>query len=598
VDANDYYEEVLRRDPLDVRANTRLGVYWRRHWDLAKAEKHLRAALVRQTKDYTRVKDGEAMYNLGLVLAEKGDVDGAIDCLYRAVWTYEYNSAANLKLARIYSAKGDWKMALDRVNEAIAYNAHNLDAKCLKATLLGRKDKRLETGDEIRTVLDDILAFDPLNAYALYLTKPRAEFEKFMRYEPESYVELALKFRANGFEDEAKTLLGMIDAKVAHPTVKLHLGKIDEFLKMDLADWRPFRRETKDLLTKLVATLTAGPDLAKVYYALGNVYGNVDITKAMSAWNESVLRCPPSPSPSTFAFFPYALRNLGYAHWKWTRDYAKALDFYRRAIAAKPDEAFFLEECDHVAEEAKRPVAERYELLKAHHETAAKRSGSLVAEIVTGIACGDYDRVLGFLRTKYIPTFEGAANMHDIYVDALLGKAAELEKAGDLKGALGLYEETEEYPANQQVFIELTKRRARDAQVWHLTGCVYEKLGNAAKARDLFARSAAVDTLRTDFCYWKALSLRKLGREAEARAIGAAMVEKGSAKLDDYVDFFDYEGNRYGSTAEEKNAAAAYTRGLGKLLLGERIAARECFEECLALKLDHLWALRFAGGNE
>ena len=58
--------------------------------------------------------------------------------------------------------------------------------------------------------------------------------------------------------------------------------------------------------------------------------------------------------------------------------------------------------------------------------------------------------------------------------------------------------------------------------------------------------SAAVDTLRTDFCYEKGLSLLKLGRVDEARAIGEAMVKKGSAKLDDYVDFFDYEGNRYG----------------------------------------------------
>jgi len=551
VDANDYFEEVLRRDPLDVRANTRLGVYWRRHWNLDKAEKYLRAALVRQTKDYTRVKDGEAMYNLGLVLAEKGDTEGAIDCLYRAVWTYEYNSAANLKLARIYASQGNVKMALDRVNEAIAYNAHNLDAKCLNLSLL--KDPALAA---------DILAFDPLNAYALYLTKPRAEFELFMRDEPESYVELALKFKANGFDEEATKILEMIDAKIAYPTVKLLLGKTDEFLAMDLTDWRPFRRETKDALKKLAAVD------AKVYYALGNVYGNVDTAKAMSAWEQSVaLVSTPTIQQSNNPTIPYALRNLGYGHWKWTKDYAKALDFYRRAITAKSDEAFFLEEFDHVAEEAKLPMAERYAMLKSHHATTEKRSGALSAEIVTGIACGDYDRVLEMLRTKYIPTFEGAANMHDIYVDALLGKAAELEKAGDFEGALKLYEETEEYPANQQVFIEFTKRRARDAQVWFRTGRAYEKLGDAAKAKELFEKAAAVDALRTDYCYEKALALLKLGRKAEAKAIGEAMVKKGSVVLDDYVDFFDYEGNRYGSTKEAKNAAAAKSKSLGEALL-------------------------------
>ena len=55
----------------------------------------------------------------------------------------------------------------------------------------------------------------------------------------------------------------------------------------------------------------------------------------------------------------------------------------------------------------------------------------------------------------------------------------------------------------------------------------------------------------------KALCLKKLGRNAEARAIGEAMVAKGATHLDDYMDFFDYEGNRYGRTVDAKNAADA-----------------------------------------
>ena len=46
-------------------------------------------------------------------------------------------------------------------------------------------------------------------------------------------------------------------------------------------------------------------DLARAYYYLGNVYGNVDTAKAMSAW----AKCGDDA---------YALRNLGYGHWKWT----------------------------------------------------------------------------------------------------------------------------------------------------------------------------------------------------------------------------------------------------------------------------------------
>ena len=134
------------------------------------------------------------------------------------------------------------------------------------------------------------------------------------------------------------------------------------------------------------------------------------------------------------------------------------------------------------------------------------------------------------------------------------------------------------------------KLRPPDTQVWYALGRAWRRLGDAAKANSYFAKAAAVDTLRTDYCYWKALCLKELGREAEAEAIGAAMVAKGTGELDDYVDFFDYEGNRNGTTKDAKNAAAAYTRGLGRLLLGDAATAKADFTRCLGLKPDHLWA--------
>ena len=55
-----------------------------------------------------------------------------------------------------------------------------------------------------------------------------------------------------------------------------------------------------------------------------------------------------------------------------------------------------------------------------------------------------------------------------------------------------------------------------------------------------------------------------------AQAIGEAMRSKGSAVLEDYVDFFDYEGNRYGSTKDAKNAASSYTRPWGSFCSATR----------------------------
>ena len=80
------------------------------------------------------------------------------------------------------------------------------------------------------------------------------------------------------------------------------------------------------------------------------------------------------------------------------------------------------------------------------------------------------------------------------------------------------------------------------------------------------------------------------GDAGAARAIGEAMKAKGSVAFEDYVDFFDYEGNRYGSTKDAKNAANAYTKALGELLLGDKAAAHVDFARCLDLKPNHLWA--------
>lgn len=37
IDPTDYFEEVLRRDPGDTRANTQMGVWWRQRGDNEKA---------------------------------------------------------------------------------------------------------------------------------------------------------------------------------------------------------------------------------------------------------------------------------------------------------------------------------------------------------------------------------------------------------------------------------------------------------------------------------------------------------------------------------------------------------------------------------
>lgn len=579
VEPTDYYAEVLRRDPLDSRANTRMGVLARKRWDFEAAERYLRDALERPTASYTRVKDGEALYNLGLVLLETGRVPEAIDALFRASWTYEYNAAANLALARIYVSLGEPARAHACLDEAIDHNARLLDAKCLKAALLRMADCK----DAALALLDNVLGYDPIHAFAtrekaLLLGTPEADaaFDALMRDDPESYLELSLKYKASGLTAEATELLERIDARVAYPTVKLHLQKIDEFLAMDIGVCHPFRLETANALTALTETHS---NEAKIWYLLGNCYGNRDPLKAIKLWKQC-LACNPKDA--------YALRNIGYMEWKWTKDFGAALTFYRKAIEAKPDAAYFLAEFAHVAQESKLPPKECYAILKEHHAAARTRSDSLTAECVFGILSGDYEYVVSLMRTEYFPTYEGADNFHEHYVDALLLQGEALLAAGDAAGALAHFQECFEYPVSHQVFPE-SPHSHRDAQIWHAMARAYAGLGNIEKATEYYILSAEAN-VDGPFAYWKGLSLLQVGRRSLAQKLAQRLVDEGSKPVAEHIEFFGPEGNHFGKAIEIKRAERAFLKGVGELLQGKKEEARADLDACRALRSTHLWA--------
>ena len=586
IDPTDYFEEVLRRDPGDTRANTQMGVWYRKRGEYEKAAGYLRKAIARQTHDYTRPKDCEALYNLGLVLKAQGKTAAALDTLYRATWTSTYNSGANIALAELYAADGDWDMALDRLEEAIDYNGRNYQAMNFKALVL----QKLNRGAEARALFGKVLEKDPVNAMALKETVSEGDFRRFMREQPESYLELAITYWHYGFKDKAVALLKDIDGRVAYPTVKLYLAYLTdtpslyaEALALPIGYCAPFRLETIDVLA---AAKAACPQSERPYYYLGNLLYNMQPDNAIAEWEKCVQMNPDDA---------LAWRNLGWAAWLHTKDYAKSAECYRKAADLDPDSALFLEEGDQAFEAARIPVKQRYEFLKSRHETAVKRYYPLSQEVILGTYCGDYDYVMHLLDSCYFPTREGVANFHDNFVDACVLSARARREAGDLEGAIALYQKAFTYPENHQVFL-VDERATHDAQIHYELGTVYEENGNPEQARKCYELAASQDfNLKgsKDFRYWTGLALKKLGRKAEAKAIFRQMVADGKGSIiTEYINFYGAEGTT-GATVEGKNSAAYYTMALGQLGLGHKGRARGLFKKVKELKYDHLWANEF-----
>lgn len=599
VNPNDYFYEVLRRDPGDVRANTRLGVFFRKNGDFEQAKKHLRTALARQTANYTRVADGESMYNLGLILKAEGNWHDAIDTLYRAAWDYQYASASYFQLAQISSINGKAAQALQEASMAVNYNGMNIDAKNLKTTLLRLAGKKAEAVALAR----DVQTFDPLNYYAtrelaLMGAVPEAEFTKLLRGVPESYLELALYYFNNGFAADGADVLAKAEAVKPYPTTEYYLGYLADIAgnKDEAAAWfakaeqgsidyvYPFRLETVRPLTK---ALEYNPKAANTWYYLGNLWYQKQPEKALEAWTKAV-ECNPS--------FAMALRNIGW-YWRFKDEYAvkdasdftKAIDFYTKAIAADPSSAMFLTECDEIMQQVNAPLEDRYALFSGKKAVYEMRYDSEVRALRQMILKGEYLPAFESLTTREYSRREHIDDLHDTYVDLCQLLALQAWKEGDDAKALEYQLASNEYP--EKMGYAHLEYYARDAQVYYNIGLAYEKLGDGESANSWYGKAADVEVKDKDakYLYEKGLALTKLGRKAEARPLYKHIVKCGKAQYTEYFNRF-FESFDRGPFEEEVNAEAYYTQAIGYKALGRKCKARRFFKKSLAERNDGVWA--------
>ncbi|MCM1502682.1 MAG: DUF5107 domain-containing protein [Bacteroidales bacterium] len=609
VDPYEYFREVLRRDPKDVRCNTQMGIMYRQAGDYESAKKHLRTAIRRQTASYTRPEDGESMYNLGLVLKDEGLYDAATDTLYRAAWDYEYASAAYYQLAQISSVLGMPVQAMKEVDMSIAYNGMNIDAKNLKTTLLRKAGRTAEA----KSLATEVSGFDPLNYYAarervLLGAAGEAELANLLRGVGESYVELALYYMNNGFADDARDVLLAFEKTASYPTAEYYLGYLAHragdrtlaaqwFSKAEqgLTDYvYPFRQETVKVYETALEYM---PGSAVTWYYLGNLQYHRQQQKAFEAWMKAVEIAPD---------FAMALRNLGW-YWRFKdegkeckdrADYDKAIDFYRRAIASdKENNALFLTECDEIMEYINAPLRERYGLFDSKADLYDRRYDSEIRAIRQMMLAGEYESVMEPLLTHYYPRREHVEDLHDIYVDACLLCGLKQWKNGYADKALEYMLMMDEYPDNHG-YAHL-EYYARDAQVWYNIGLAYEKNGNMDKAMEYYRKAADVEIRPADarFNYEKGLAMRKINPKADVRKLYKETVQAGKGQITDYFNTF-FESFDRGPFEQDINTTAYLTQAMGYKALGRERKAKRFFRKALNERNDNLWANWYMGNIE
>jgi tetratricopeptide (TPR) repeat protein len=599
LNAMDYFNEALKRDPDDIRTNTAVGNILLKNGDYQKARIYLARAARRLTRDYTRPSSCEPLYLQGLVLRELSLLDEATDTLYRASWDYAWHSASYLELARISVLKGDYTKALSQAEEALATNARNNSAFSIKAAILRRLGEN-KAAYEILTGRgqDDPLDFRIRNEKYLAAKSaglPAAgdllkELSVEMRDFEQNYLELAAGYIRDGLHDEALEVLERYPTR--HPLISYYKGYLSD-IKGNTAQATaffseasaqptdyvfPFRLETARVLEK--ALMYNQSDSRALYY-LGNLFYDKQPEKAIALWEKAI-----SSDPS----LAIAHRNLGWGYYQHRGDGIKAIEVYEKALNLNRSEPVYFEELDALYEMSNAPVTKRISLFDGSNEVVSKRDDAFARQITVLTLAGRAEEAVKYLEGRAFSYREGSSRVRDIIIDAHLAYGIGLLKEKNYSGAL------EEFIKAQVPEEEAGGSRSgnRNLQTDYFIGLAYELLGKKSKSKEYFTLSTGQELRVTSLIkYYQGLSYNKLGKTKEAAACFDALIAEGDRLLkqsaSNEIDFFAKFGEREAENARLSNAYLL--KGLGYKGAGNLQAAGENLARALELSSANLAAV-------
>jgi tetratricopeptide (TPR) repeat protein len=589
-----YYEEALKRDPGDSRANTALGLLYIKRGRYADAEKLLRRAVDRVQHNYTRAKDGEPLYYLGLALKFQNKLKEAEDVLQRAGWSNGWQSASYFQIAEIRSRQGKFTEAVELLDRALVNNAWNTRALSLKSLILTHLGDESQAGP----LREQISRLDPLDPRGV---RRLSELATIAKSHPEEGLELAVSCINAGLWFEAQYLLDRMP--VASPMIEYWLGwlalrtgqKDTAAARFAKAAGMPYDRVFPfqlEMMEPLRAAMELNPKDARAPYYLGLLLFDLQPAEAMDLWRRTVENDPA---------MAIAWRNLAVGHSREDNGVPAAVAALEKAIALNPNDALYLFELDRLYEFQQAPLEKRLALFESHKQTAQKRDDTMSRDVVVRVLAGQLDEAIATMEKRHFHLWEGGArfNVQDAWTDAHLLRGHRKLAAKDAKGALADYLKAIEYPEN----LEVTRsyRGSRAPEVFYWAGIAHEALGRMDDAKKAW-RDSAAELIGTEdnphpgvdsgaaLLYYRALSLAKLGEAARARTLFQSLVDTAAAamKRAQGTEFFAKFGER--QSPRVRASMAHYVAGLGWLGLNDKAKAQTEFRRAVELNPYHLAA--------
>lgn len=538
-----YFEEMLRRDPLESRASIALGSAHYTSGQYALARKLLENALARLTRRNLNPPSGEASYRLGLVLERSGQLTGAMERFGKAAWDKGWAHPANLALARVALRSGSPFDALRHAETALRLDPASPEAKHLLFLALTRLGRR----DEGFRLLGTILASDPLDPVALALegsldtADPKTPLTVGCWLARTGQWQLALDLTEKGTPPGANKVFGNPEP-MRHYLRAAWLEKLGDVgaaskeraaaRTSDTTYAFPYGLDDADALNQ---ALKADPDDTVAHGLMGCWLLDAGRTKDALVHLEISL--------ARGSADPVVWRNAAIATVNTGGDATRADAYFQRALALSPNDARLVFERTVLSSLRGVPAGERLAAIERYDRSVLDRDDLALLYVNLLLDAGRAEEAWQIMSTRNFQPFEGGEGMAlEAYDRAVVQRARTLMEQ-DPAAAVTLLREGIHAPAN----LGEGRHPAHSmAERFVALGDALKLSGDASEAAAAWNRACEEGTpLAVDPApagpadYWRGVAHTRLGRHADAERIWQN-IEARADELETAPDAPDY----------------------------------------------------------
>jgi tetratricopeptide (TPR) repeat protein len=610
--ALDYYEEALRRDPLDYRCNMQMGLWYLRRARFEKAEPYLQTAVKVLKKRNPNPYDGEPLFYLGVVKRFRHQSQEAYELFWKSTWNKAWADAGYYEAACISMEQERWEDALDELERALFSNSHNHQARALKAVVLCKLGRQ----EEALSWIQESYKIDPFNYVCMVeehlLTNSEEPLERMvglMHGNIYNYHETALDYAHAGLTEEATLVLQTaINHHVEESPLTYYylaywnrLSDSYEYFEKALAansDYCfPNRLEDAEIL-EFLKDLPFVED-ARIAYFLGCLYYDKrQYDVAIENWELSAKLDPN---------FPTVWRNLALARLNKQDRQEEALAYMEKAFHLDETDSRILMELDQLYKRLHKPHQERLDFLQKYPELIQQRDDLVLEEITLLNQLGRYEEAKEKLDAHQFHPWEGGEGKVPAQYQICRVELAKRLLRDSPNEAIRLLQECLEYPHHLG---EGKLYGAQENDFYYLLGIAYDALGQksgehrllekamecweeATKGPQEPAAAMYYNDAKPDKIFYQGLALLKLGREGEAHGRFYKLINYGKQHIFEkqVMDYFAVSLPDlliWEDSLDTKNEIhCKYMLALGYYGMGDQVKALRYLEEVEALDNNH-----------